>query len=144
MKDISGYLSTIPQSHYLESKGFKTNNAFWYVKDENGWLYTNDEPKEGQEFLRAYLLEELKCFLPPYFSSGAVGIKQGAKQLRAYICYCDPVKYPEVEMIGSDAHREMDAVFIMLKYLIEKKLIIASKPGVVQTPQKSIIIPLNG
>ena len=144
MKDISGYLSSIQQSHYLEEKGFKTNNAFYYIKDEKGWFYTNTEPKEGQEFLRAYLLEEIKCFLPNHFSSGPIGFKQGSKEMRAYICYCDPNKYPQVEMIATDANREMDAVFLMLKYLIEKKLITASKPGVVQAPKKNIIIPLNG
>jgi len=144
MKDISPYLSSIQQSHYLEEKGFKTNNAFYYIKDEKGWFYTNDDPKEGQEFLRAYLLEEIKCFLPNHFSSGPVGFRQGSKELRAWICYCDPDKYPIVELISTSNVREMDAVFGMLKYLIEKKIIVANKPGIVQQPKKSIIIPLNG
>jgi hypothetical protein len=151
--NLQQYLTTLEQSKFLAEKKVKIHNIFFHVREGEEW-FIDQETAQADEFYPAFMLEELKSFLPFHMVTTKMLAPIPDKPNTFYVqhwCSADP-RQPSHEGIQSIVHplRELDAVYFMIAHLLEQKRMDPEKPMLLRKPlihtgqkTEAKIIPLN-
>lgn len=143
---LTDYFTTVSQSKYLTERKFSIEVFFYHFCVDDIWYFGTEVPDEATEYYHAYMLEELKVFLPPFFVSGKQWMQdtQSNQSLQVFVCSADPNIHPFVQTQIATPSRELDCVYGMLYYLIDNKMLVWDKPGILVPPLILSINPNQG
>jgi hypothetical protein len=124
------YLTTIEQSKFLFENKVRLHNVFFHVREGDEWFIDSEPSKTCEEVYPAYMLEELKTFLPLNFVTTKLSFPVAGKPntfLVKHVCSPDPRIHEGVDQVTHPL-RELDAVYFMIATLISSNRMDPDKP----------------